>query len=185
MTRGHGYIPLHSVASDTAPALSLQRVPSSSSTVQGGPSSTTPVLLSSVDSFDTAPPPCYPACLAPLCLLSGVDFFDTAPPPQDLLAGLLYTAPPPSTARSLSRVNRRTDNLATDLRGICPKVSLVADSGGIRDIDDARADFAGVCHRADSTADLGELCRSSYDLPDSTIPALPSYHIGLPSLCAA
>ncbi|SOV03091.1 uncharacterized protein UDID_18332 [Ustilago sp. UG-2017a] len=82
-----------SVASDTAPALSLQRVPSSSSTVQGGPSSTTPVLLSCVDSFDTAPPP----CLAPLCLLSGVDFFDTAPPPQDLLAGLLYTAPPPST----------------------------------------------------------------------------------------
>ncbi|SOV09641.1 uncharacterized protein UDID_19033 [Ustilago sp. UG-2017a] len=93
MTRGHGYIPLHSVASDTAPALSLQRVPSSSSTVQGGPSSTTPVLLSCVDSFDTAPPP----CLAPLCLLSSVDFFDTAPPPQDLLAGLLYTAPPPST----------------------------------------------------------------------------------------
>ncbi|SOV02881.1 uncharacterized protein UDID_18058 [Ustilago sp. UG-2017a] len=59
----------------------------------GGPSSTTPVLLSCVDSFDTAPPP----CLAPLCLLSSVDFFDTAPPPQDLLAGLLYTAPPPST----------------------------------------------------------------------------------------
>ncbi|SOV01810.1 uncharacterized protein UDID_19028 [Ustilago sp. UG-2017a] len=58
-----------------------------------GPSSTTPVLLSCVDSFDTAPPP----CLAPLCLLSSVDFFDTAPPPQDLLAGLLYTAPPPST----------------------------------------------------------------------------------------
>ncbi|SOV03017.1 uncharacterized protein UDID_18312 [Ustilago sp. UG-2017a] len=86
-----------SVASDTAPALSLQRVPSSSSTVQGGPSSTTPVLLSCVDSSDTAPPPCYPACLAPLCLLSGVDFFDTAPPPQNLLAGLLYTAPPPST----------------------------------------------------------------------------------------
>ncbi|SOV08314.1 uncharacterized protein UDID_17348 [Ustilago sp. UG-2017a] len=43
----------------------------------GGPSSTTPVLLSCVDSSDTAPPPCYPACLAPLCLLSGVDFFDT------------------------------------------------------------------------------------------------------------
>ncbi|SOV06518.1 uncharacterized protein UDID_17499 [Ustilago sp. UG-2017a] len=39
----------------------------------GGPSSTTPVLLSCVDSFDAAPPP------------------------QDLLAGLLCTAPPPST----------------------------------------------------------------------------------------
>ncbi|SOV04279.1 uncharacterized protein UDID_17051 [Ustilago sp. UG-2017a] len=101
MTRRHGYIPLHSIASDTAPALSLQRVPSSSSTVQGGPSSTTPVLLSCVDSFDTAPPPCYPACLAPLCLLSGVDSFDTAPPPQDLLAGLLYTAPPPLTVTLL------------------------------------------------------------------------------------
>ncbi|SOV05531.1 uncharacterized protein UDID_18450 [Ustilago sp. UG-2017a] len=92
MTRRHGYIPLHSVAGDTAPALS----PESTLFVEyctGGPSSTTPVLLSCVDSFDTAPPP----CLAPLCLLSGVDFFDTAPPPQDLLAGLLYTAPPPST----------------------------------------------------------------------------------------
>ncbi|SPC65820.1 uncharacterized protein UHOD_11641 [Ustilago sp. UG-2017b] len=66
-----------------------------------GPSSTAPVLLElCVDSFDTAPPPCYPACLAPLCLLSCVDPFDTAPPPQDLfagLAGLLCTAPPPST----------------------------------------------------------------------------------------
>ncbi|SOV03660.1 uncharacterized protein UDID_19106 [Ustilago sp. UG-2017a] len=60
----------------------------------GGPSSTTPVLLSCVGSSDTAPPPCYPACLAPLREV------DTAPPPQDLLAGLLYTAPPPSTARS-------------------------------------------------------------------------------------
>ncbi|SPC64592.1 uncharacterized protein UHOD_11953 [Ustilago sp. UG-2017b] len=53
--------------------LSLQRVPSSSSTVQGVP-------------------------LAPLLpSLSYVSSFDTAPPPQDLLAGLLYTAPPPST----------------------------------------------------------------------------------------
>ncbi|SOV09107.1 uncharacterized protein UDID_18268 [Ustilago sp. UG-2017a] len=72
---------------------SCMRVPSSSSTVQGGPSSTTPVLLSCVDSFDTAPLPCYPACSAPLCLLSCVNSFNTAPPPQDLLAGLLYTAP--------------------------------------------------------------------------------------------
>ncbi|SPC64588.1 uncharacterized protein UHOD_11952 [Ustilago sp. UG-2017b] len=49
------------------------RVPSSSSTVQGAP-------------------------LAPLLSsLSYVSSFDTAPPPQDLLAGLLYTAPPPST----------------------------------------------------------------------------------------
>ncbi|SPC61913.1 uncharacterized protein UHOD_11915 [Ustilago sp. UG-2017b] len=88
------------VASDTAPALS----PESTFFVEyctGGPSSTTPVLLElCVSSSDTAPPPYYPACLAPLCLLSCVDPFDTAPPPQDLfagLAGLLYTAPPPST----------------------------------------------------------------------------------------
>ncbi|SOV02392.1 uncharacterized protein UDID_19441 [Ustilago sp. UG-2017a] len=94
--RRYGYIPLHSVTSDAAPALS----PESTLFIKyctGGPSSTTPVLLSCVDSSDTAPPPCYPACLAPLCLLSGVDFFDTAPPPQDLLAGLLHTAPPPLT----------------------------------------------------------------------------------------
>ncbi|SPC63216.1 uncharacterized protein UHOD_12072 [Ustilago sp. UG-2017b] len=64
-----------SVASDAAPALS----PESTFFVEyctGGPSSTAPVLLE-------------------LC----VDPFDTAPPPQDLfagLAGLLYTAPPPS-----------------------------------------------------------------------------------------
>ncbi|SPC63342.1 uncharacterized protein UHOD_12092 [Ustilago sp. UG-2017b] len=64
----------------------------------GGPSSTTPVLLElCVSSFGTAPPPYYTACLAPLCLLSCDDPSDTAPPPQDLLAGLLYTALPPST----------------------------------------------------------------------------------------
>ncbi|SPC62618.1 uncharacterized protein UHOD_11563 [Ustilago sp. UG-2017b] len=60
------------VTSDAAPALS----PESTFFIEycaGGPSSATPVLLSCVASFDTAPPP------------------------QDLLAGLLYTAPPPST----------------------------------------------------------------------------------------
>ncbi|SPC67333.1 uncharacterized protein UHOD_11495 [Ustilago sp. UG-2017b] len=60
------------VTSDAAPALS----PESTLFIEycaGGPSSATPVLLSCVASFDTAPPP------------------------QDLLAGLLYTAPPPST----------------------------------------------------------------------------------------
>ncbi|SPC65780.1 uncharacterized protein UHOD_11123 [Ustilago sp. UG-2017b] len=64
------------VASDTAPALS----PESTFFVEnyaGNPSSTTPVLLElCVDSFDTAPPP---------------------PSAQDLLTGLLYTVPPPST----------------------------------------------------------------------------------------
>ncbi|SPC66624.1 uncharacterized protein UHOD_12365 [Ustilago sp. UG-2017b] len=50
-----------------------KRVPSSSSTVQGVP--LVPLLSSS----------------------SYVSSSDTAPPPRDLLAGLLYTAPPPST----------------------------------------------------------------------------------------
>ncbi|SPC64744.1 uncharacterized protein UHOD_12111 [Ustilago sp. UG-2017b] len=93
------------VASDAAPALS----PESTLFIEyctGGPSSTTPVLLElCVSSSDTAPPPYYPACLAPLCLLSCVDPFDTAPPPQDLfagLAGLLCTAPPPSTGNGSS-----------------------------------------------------------------------------------
>ena len=69
------------------------------------------------------------------------------------------------------------DILTTDLCGICHTILLAADSGGICDIDDAHADFAAICHRADSTANLGELCCSSYDLPDPTIPALPSYEL--------
>ncbi|SPC61214.1 uncharacterized protein UHOD_11257 [Ustilago sp. UG-2017b] len=74
----------------TSPAtlllLSLQRVPSSSSTVQGVP-------------------------LAPLLSSSSyVSSFDTAPPPQDLLAGLLYTAPPPSTAKSLASPRPHLDH---------------------------------------------------------------------------
>ena len=69
------------------------------------------------------------------------------------------------------------DILTTDLHGICHMISLAADSGGIHDIDNARADFAVICHRADSTADLSELCCSSYNLPDPTIPALPSYEL--------
>ena len=56
-------------------------------------------------------------------------------------------------------------------------IMLAAGSGGICDIDDACADFTVICYSADSTADLGELCRSSYDLPDPTIPALPSYEL--------
>ena len=69
------------------------------------------------------------------------------------------------------------DILTTDLHRICHMISLAADSGGICNIDNAHANFAVVCHRADSTANLGELCRSSYDLPDSTIPVLPSYEL--------
>ncbi|SPC67929.1 uncharacterized protein UHOD_12196 [Ustilago sp. UG-2017b] len=66
------------VTSDAAPALS----PESTFFIEycaGGPSSATPVLLSCVASSDTAPPP------------------------RDLLAGLLYTAPPPSTGDAMVR----------------------------------------------------------------------------------
>ncbi|SPC62821.1 uncharacterized protein UHOD_11813 [Ustilago sp. UG-2017b] len=72
------------VASDTAPALS----PESTFFIEyctGGPSSTAPVLLElCVDSFDTAPPP---------------------PSAQDLLTGLLYTVPPPSTGDGVMGLN--------------------------------------------------------------------------------
>ena len=36
-------------------------------------------------------------CTTPVLLELCVDSSDTAPPPQDLLAGILYTALPPST----------------------------------------------------------------------------------------
>ncbi|SOV01979.1 uncharacterized protein UDID_18848 [Ustilago sp. UG-2017a] len=64
---------IHSTSDDE------KRVPFFVEYCTGGPSSTTPVLLE-------------------LC----VDPFDTAPPPPDLFAGLLYTAPPPSTGNGSS-----------------------------------------------------------------------------------
>ncbi|SPC65044.1 uncharacterized protein UHOD_11012 [Ustilago sp. UG-2017b] len=43
-----------------------------------------------------------------------------------------------------------------------------------------------ICNRAVSTTDLSELCCKSYDLPDSLIPALPSYELtDLPASCAS
>ena len=75
--------------------------------------------------------------------------------------------------------------LVADLRGICHMIVLAADSGGIRDIDDVHTDFAEICHRPDFIADLSELCRKSYDPPDNTIPALPSYELtALHASCA-
>ena len=64
--------------------LSLQRVPSLPSTVQG--SLTRRLLLIE---------PCL--LIAPVCPELDVDFFDTAPPPHDLFAGVLDTAYLPST----------------------------------------------------------------------------------------
>ncbi|SPC64909.1 uncharacterized protein UHOD_12301 [Ustilago sp. UG-2017b] len=81
---------------------------------------------------------------------------------------------------------RRTDILVTDLRGICHMVSSTTDLGEIRDINFTRADLGEICNRAVSTTDLSELCCKSYDLPDSLIPALPSYEsTDLPASCAS
>ncbi|SPC64815.1 uncharacterized protein UHOD_12118 [Ustilago sp. UG-2017b] len=55
-----------------------------------------------------------------------------------------------------------------------------------RDINFARADLDEICNRAVSTTDLSELCCKSYDLPNSLIPALPSYELmDLPASCAS
>ncbi|SOV04535.1 uncharacterized protein UDID_17118 [Ustilago sp. UG-2017a] len=54
---------------------------------------------------------------------------------------------------------------------------LTADPGGIHDINSTCADLGEICHRADSTTDLSELGCRSHDLPDSLIPALPSYEL--------
>ncbi|SYW82086.1 uncharacterized protein UHO2_00571 [Ustilago hordei] len=97
--------------------------------------------------------------LSLLSFLSCVDFIDTAPPLHVPFASVLYTDLLPLTGNS------------SLLLLSCGPLS---DSGGIRDIDDARADFAVICHRADSTTDLGELCHSSSNLPDSMIPAAAS-----------
>ncbi|SPC63743.1 uncharacterized protein UHOD_11316 [Ustilago sp. UG-2017b] len=96
-----------------------------------------------------------------------VNYFDTAPPPHDLFAGVLDTALLPLTSDS------------------SPGLHLVAPEW-IRDINFARADLDEICNRAVSTTDLSELCCKSYDLPDSLIPALPSYELmDLPASCAS
>ena len=73
-----------SVAGDTALVLPLQRVPSSSSTVQESLSRRLLLVKS-----------CLSMALSFLSCVS--TFFNTAPPPQDLLAGVLDTALLPST----------------------------------------------------------------------------------------
>ncbi|SOV05158.1 uncharacterized protein UDID_17850 [Ustilago sp. UG-2017a] len=72
---------------------------------------------------------------------------------------------------------------ATNLRRICYTIST--DPGRVRGTVLARADLGEICHRAVSTTDLSELRCKSHDLPDSLIPALPSYGLtGLPASCA-
>ncbi|SPC63778.1 uncharacterized protein UHOD_11332 [Ustilago sp. UG-2017b] len=76
--------------------------------------------------------------------------------------------------------------LVTDLCGFCHIVSSTTDLGKIRDINFARANLGEICNRAVSTTDLSELCCKSYDLPDSLIPALPSYELmDLPTSCTS
>ncbi|CCF52688.1 hypothetical protein NDA11_000222 [Ustilago hordei] len=61
---------------------------------------------------------------------------------------------------------------------------LTADPGRIHDITFTHADVDEICHRAVSTTDLSELYCKPYNLPDSLIPALPSYEsMGLPASC--
>ena len=64
-------------------------------------------------------------------------------------------------------------------------IVLTADSGGICDINIACADLDEICHSTVPTTDLNEFCCKSHNLPDPSIPALPSYELtGLPASCA-
>ncbi|SOV04437.1 uncharacterized protein UDID_17087 [Ustilago sp. UG-2017a] len=153
----------------------------------GGPSSTTPVLLSCVDSFDTAPPPCYPACLAPLCLLSCVDFFDTGPPPSVLLAGFSYTALLPSTGDGplscvpLSGPQLHAPELGPPLGGAWSRSPHRSSCTIV-----LPADLDEICHRVGTITNLSELCFKSHAPPDPLTPALPSYELdGSSSFCAS
>ncbi|SYW74112.1 uncharacterized protein UHO2_00977 [Ustilago hordei] len=50
----------------------------------------------------------------------------------------------------------------------------------------AHADLAGICPRAIPSTDLSELYCKFHDLPNSLIPALPSYDLpDLPAFCAS
>ena len=76
--------------------------------------------------------------------------------------------------------------LAIDLRRICLMILCTADSGEIHDTIMACANLAGICPRAIPPADLGELYCKSRDLPDSSIPVLPSYDLpDLPAFCTS
>ncbi|SYW81846.1 uncharacterized protein UHO2_00351 [Ustilago hordei] len=76
--------------------------------------------------------------------------------------------------------------LAIDLCGICLMILCTADSGGICDTIMACADLARICPRTVLPTDLSELYCKSHDLPNSSIPALPSYDLtDLPVFCAS
>ena len=65
-------------------------------------------------------------------------------------------------------------------------IMLTADSGRICDINVTCADLDEICHRTIPTTDLNEFCCKSHNLPDPSIPALPSYELtGLSASCAS
>ncbi|SOV06563.1 uncharacterized protein UDID_17523 [Ustilago sp. UG-2017a] len=65
-------------------------------------------------------------------------------------------------------------------------VSSTTNPGRTCNITLTRADLDEICNRAVPTTNLSELCCKSYDLPDSLIPALPSYELtDLPASCAS
>ncbi|KAJ1038464.1 hypothetical protein NDA10_004399 [Ustilago hordei] len=126
--------------------------------------------------------------MVPLCLLSGVDFFDTAPPPQDLLAGLLYTAPPPSTGDG-SVGSYLSSPLSGSLLLPILVGSIIPSSLELilaRSTIVLPADLDEICHRVDPITDLSGLCSKSHTPPDPLTPALPSYELdGSSSFCAS
>ena len=79
-----------------------------------------------------------------------------------------------------------TNILAIELCRTCRMIQCTADSGVICDTLIACTNLGEICLRAASPTDLGGLYCKSYDLPDSSIPALPSYDLtDLPASCAS
>ena len=76
--------------------------------------------------------------------------------------------------------------LATNLCRICNTILFTTDPGKVCDTIIACANLGQICHRAISSTDLGELYCKSHNLPNSSIPVLPSYDLmGLPASCTS
>ena len=73
-----------------------------------------------------------------------------------------------------------------DLCRKCCTIQFIADSGVICDTLIPHTDLDEICLRAASPTDFGGLYCKSYDLPNSSIPVLPSYDLkDLPDSCAS
>ncbi|SOV03498.1 uncharacterized protein UDID_18687 [Ustilago sp. UG-2017a] len=150
--------------------LSLQRVPSASSTSQE--SSTRPLLL---------------IVLSRLSFLSRADSIATAPPPSVLLAGFSYTALLPSTGDGplscapLSGPQLHAPELGPPLDGAWSRSPHGSSCTIV-----LPADLDEICHRVGTITDLSELCFKSHAPPDPLTPALPSYELdGSSSFCTS